>query len=270
MTLMLKLSDHLIQNAEALALEVVDNVLQRMNLHIPREEKDQAVAMYVEFLKYLGDEIVNEEENIPDFLIEWSKKNALRQVSPTGKISDIVLRYGPTRIVFIDIMTRISIEFGLSIKDHAFILKRINAMLDSSLNATVLGFERLSEEFKEKTNKELAILSAPIVPVKSGVVILPFIGEIDHSRATYIKEHVIPKIAMQDVNWVIADFSGINTIDRENALHLHEIGNMLRLMGIKIITTGMHPETARAAVQAGVNLSSVKSFVNVKTALESI
>ncbi len=270
MSLVIHVSNHLIDHAKSLAEEIVDGVLNRLKLEIPQLEKEQAIEMYIDFIHFLGDSLFVEEEKVPESLIEWSKNNAARQVSPKGKISEIMVRYPPTREIFTDIMTKISKDFGLALEDYAFILKRINNMLDISLNETVFAFERLSEEYKEETQRELAELSAPIVLIKEGVVVLPLIGIIDSYRANHIMEKVVPKIAELQINYVIADFSGILIIDTDIMRHIHQIGQMLNLLGIQTLTTGLRPELAKTVVNSGIKMSEITTFANVKQALDSL
>ncbi|OMP67344.1 STAS domain-containing protein [Domibacillus epiphyticus] len=271
MSLFFDFSKYINENGESLAIEVVEGVIHRMKLDIPDWEKEQAIAIYVELLRFFGESLIQESEDIvPDTFIDWSKRNAAMQVSSGRKISEIAVRYPPTRDVYTEILTRISIELGLSVKENALIIKRINTMLDISLNETVIAFERLIDEAKEETQKELAALSAPVIPVKNGIVILPLIGEMDHYRANYIMEHVIPKIADMEINHVIADFSGIFTINVDVAEYLHQIGNMLQLMGIHVITTGLRPELAQIVVNSRISISAIETYPTVKKALESI
>lgn len=271
MSVILDFSKYIKENAESLSVEIVEAVVDRMQLDLPLWEKEQAVSMYIEFFGFLGELLASEDKAaVPDMLIEWSKKNAAMQVSTGGKISEIVVRYPPTRDIFNELLTRISIELGLSLKENAFMIGRINNMLDISLNETIFAFERLSEQLKEEMQKELAKLSAPLVPVKDGIVILPLVGDIDYYRANYIMENVIPRIGETGVNHVIADFSGILTIDEQVAEYLHQIGGALRLMGVHVITTGLRPELAKIAVNSKIDLSGVEAFATVKQALESI
>ncbi|MCV9888004.1 STAS domain-containing protein [Metabacillus halosaccharovorans] len=270
MNLVFNVSNHLIDNAESLAEEIVDGVLNRLKLEIPLWEKEQALEMYIDFINFLGDSLFVDEEKVPESLIEWSKNNAARQVSPKGKISEIMVRYPPTREIITDIMTKISLNFGLSLEDFAFILKRINNMLDISLNETVFAFERLSDNYKKKTQRELAELSAPIVLIKKGVAVLPLIGIIDSYRANHIMKKVVPKVAELQINYVIADFSGILIIDTDIMRHLHQIGQMLNLLGIQTLTTGLRPELAKTVVNSGIEMSEITTFANVKQALDSI
>ncbi len=103
MTWVLNVSNHLIGNAESLAEEIVAGVLHSMELEIPLWEKEQAIKMYIEFINFLGDSLLVMDEGVPQTLIEWSNKNAAGQVSPEGKISEIIVRYPPTRDIFTDI-----------------------------------------------------------------------------------------------------------------------------------------------------------------------
>jgi len=271
MNLIIDFSKYINENVESLANEVVEGVLHRMKLDIPEWEKDQAVSMYVELFSFLGESFINEgKESVPDTVITWSKKNAAMQVSSSKEISEIVVRYPPTREVFNEIVTQISIELGLSLKENALILKRINIMLDISLSETVFAFERLLNEAREETQKQMAALSAPLIPIKDDVVVLPLIGNIDFYRANYIMEQVLPKIGELDINHVIVDFSGIFNIDEAIAEHLDQMGTMLKLMGIHVIATGLRPELAQTVVNSRINFAELETFANVKRALESI
>jgi len=271
MNLFSNFSKYINENVESLAAEVVEGVIRKIHLDIPESEKEQAIFMYVGFFEFLGESFIDEGKvPTPDSLIEWSKKNAAMQVSSGGEISEIVVRYPPTREVFTDILTEISIELGLSVKENAVILKRINTLLDVSLNETVFAFERLFNEARKETQKQLAALSAPIIPVKEDIVILPLIGNIDDYRANYLMEKVVPRLAGLDINHVIVDFSGIFEINEDIARHLHQIGNMLNLMGIHVITTGIRPELAQTMVNSRIDFSEIETFASVKRALESI
>ena len=117
-------SAYINEHAQSIAQEVVGYVVNSSNLDISEEEKGMARAMYVKLLGFFGDSLQGEDNgSVPEHLIEWSKKNAKMQVNAGGKISEIIVRYPPTRDVFIEIMTRISLEIGLSVQDNAFILK---------------------------------------------------------------------------------------------------------------------------------------------------
>jgi rsbT co-antagonist protein RsbR len=264
------IAEYLIKNAESLAVEVVGDVLHRMKLEIPEWEKEQAITMYIDFFRFLGKSITCEEGTVPEELLAWSKKNGEQEVISGKNISEIIVRYPPTRISFTEILTKIGLKYKLPIEEFALVTKRINHMLDISVNETVFAFERLRDKIIKETQREMAELSAPIVPIQEGIAVLPLIGSIDSYRATYILEKVVPKVAELKIEHLIADFSGILTIDTAIAHYLFNIQNVLRLLGIKTIVTGIRPEVAQTVVNGGIDMSSIKTYANVKQALESI
>lgn len=266
-----KFTDYITDHVEPLAVEVVESVVQRQKLDIPDWEKEQAIAMYVELLGFFADSLTADEEDcVPETLIEWSKKNAEMQVSAGGRISEIVVRYPPTREVFSEMFTRISLELGMAVESHSFIMKRINMMLDISLNETFFAFERLTDERQAETHQELIKLSAPIVPIRNDLVVLPLVGYIDSYRVNHILENVIPAISEMDVDHVITDFSGVMTIDAHTAGYLQQIGGTFRLMGIHVVISGLRPDLVQTMVNSGITMTATESFANVKQALESI
>nr|WP_246625260.1 STAS domain-containing protein [Fictibacillus nanhaiensis] len=142
-------------------------------------------------------------------------------------------------------------------------------MLDVSINETVFAFERRSKEILSKTKKELRELSTPIVPIQDGLAVLPLIGAFDIERADHLMNHVLPKIPELNIEYLIMDFSGIVTIDTEVASYIFNVYRVLGLLGIQVIVTGIRSELAIRAVAEGINFSSLKTYANVKQAIDS-
>jgi len=254
-----------------LAEQVVDRVLAKVDQHIPEQERLRAVEMYEELLGYLGETIDGEMDlEVPDALLEWSKQNARMQVSAGGKISDIVVRYPPTRIVMAELFTELSVKAGLSLEENALVIKRVNTLLDVSLNETFFAFEQLQEKYEAEMQSELIALSAPVVPVADDVVVLPLVGYLDSYRVNHILTNVVPLIADMQVSHVITDFSGVLTIDDQTAQAIHHIGSTFSLMGIHVAVAGLRPDLVQTIVRSGIQLSSADAYATVKQALESL
>lgn len=254
-----------------LAEQIVDRVLAKINQDIAAEERMRAVDMYEELLGHLAKTIGTEAGvEVPDALIAWSKQNAEMQVSAGGKISEIVLRYPPTRVVMAELFTELSLKSGLSLEENALVIKRINTLLDVSLNETFFAFERLQEKYEAEMQSEMISLSAPIVPVADDVVVLPLIGYLDSYRVNHILTNVIPRIAEMDVYHVITDFSGVLTIDDQTAEAIHHIGSTFKLMGIHVAVAGLRPDLVQTIVHSGIQLASADAYATVKQALESL
>lgn len=264
-----KISKYLVNYKETLAIKIVDGVLNKMDLTIPELERKRAVTMYIEFIESLGEYILNEEERVPESLLFWSKRNAA-MVSFERKISTITVRYPPTREVITDILTELGMEYNLSLRGLSKLIKQVNRLLDISLNETIETYEQFADEYKQQAQIELAEVSTPIVTVKDDVVILPLVGNMNSCKAEHIMESVIPKVADMGTRHVIVDFSGVPSLDREMAFHLQQIGQMFRLMGIHVMTTGISPKLAQIVVHTGMNLSQTETYATLKQALENL
>ncbi|RFU70681.1 STAS domain-containing protein [Peribacillus saganii] len=271
MNSILKVANYFSNNAQSLAMEIVDSVLLKLNLDIPEWERKNAVKVYTEFLGFLGASLSNGElDKVPKGLIEWSKKNGEREASSGGRISEIIRRYPETRAVFTELITTTTEEHQLAMEQFVYIITRLNYMLDLSISETIKAFETLTEEIIKKAQNEVVALSAPIVPIQDGIAVLPLIGAIDTERAEFLMENAIPKVIQLNIQCLIIDFSGLATIDTSVANHLFNIHSALRLLGIKAIITGIRAELAKAVVSSGIDLSSIRTYANVKQAIEAM
>lgn len=268
---LMKFAEEIKGNGTQLAEEVVRSVMGRMKLDITLEEEAQALDMYIEVLDFFAESLDGEQDDeVPETMIRWSRKNAEMLVQAEGQLSDIVVRYPPTREVFSDLFTSIAERLDLSLRDLSFILCRIDRILDVSLNETFFAFERLTEQRRREAKQELVRLSAPIVPVHENTVVLPLIGYIDSDRTRHIMNNVVPKIADMRIRHVIIDFSGVMTLDDQTAESMHHIGGTLSLMGIHVAVAGMRPDLVQTAVSSGLDLAGVEAYGNVNQALKSI
>jgi rsbT co-antagonist protein RsbR len=126
------------------------------------------------------------------------------------------------------------------------------------------------KENEKKQNEVMAQvneLSATLVPLLSGIAVLPLIGKIEHERARQLLEIVPEKVQNQNVSCLIIDFSGIYTLDNFVIDYLFRINSVLSLLGVHSIITGLRPELAIVATNENRDLSSIPTMATVKDAL---
>jgi rsbT co-antagonist protein RsbR len=99
-------AEYLIKNAESLAVEIIEDFIHRTKVEVSKVEKDQGLIIYTQFIGFFGKSLTLNEEEMPEGLSEWSKKNGEREASLTGKISDIVVLYPTVRVVFTEHITK--------------------------------------------------------------------------------------------------------------------------------------------------------------------
>lgn len=125
---------------------------------------------------------------------------------------------------------------------------------------------------QKKTERDLMQLknevSTPIVPIIDGLAVLPLVGSVDGDRSNLLLDIIPQKIQGQDLHCLIVDVSGIYNIDNVVAEFLYKIDHIMRLLGIKLIFTGIRPELALKAVEARVDFSQLTTMSTVKQALK--
>jgi DNA-binding response OmpR family regulator len=134
--------------------------------------------------------------------------------------------------------------------------------------------ERLSRELRERERAEAARatlqdqllaahqqrlreLSTPLIPITEKIMVMPLIGSMDVERAQRVLESALEGAAQRQAEFVILDVTGMKGIDAEVADLLLRAGQGLRLLGARVVITGIRPEVARALVELGVSFDTV-------------
>ena len=88
---------------------------------------------------------------------------------------------------------------------------------------------------------------------------LPLIGTIDAVRAEQILENLLEAIDSTEAEVVIIDLSGIPTVDTEATHQLIKAASAARMLGSKVIFTGISPDVAQTMTRLGIDLSTLKT-----------
>jgi rsbT co-antagonist protein RsbR len=110
-------------------------------------------------------------------------------------------------------------------------------------------------------------LSAPILPIAQGVLLLPLVGSIDPRRATQIMELALEQIVVQQADVLILDITGVPLVDTSVANHLLQMTRAVNLLGAQVVLVGMSPEVAQTIVQLGVDLRDIITLANLQAGI---
>jgi len=111
-------------------------------------------------------------------------------------------------------------------------------------------------------------LSSPIIPIYSGVLVLPLVGSIDSRRSQDITEQLLTAIAEQQAEIVILDITGVPVIDTGVADRLLLTARAVRLLGAQVLLVGISSEIAQTIVQLGVALEGIVTLANLQSGVE--
>lgn len=110
-------------------------------------------------------------------------------------------------------------------------------------------------------------LSTPLIPVSDEVLIMPLIGMIDALRAQQILETLLQGVADRRAKTVIMDITGVQIVDTHVANALIQAAQAVRLLGARVVLTGIRPEVAQTLVGLGVDLRAIVTYSSLQTGI---
>lgn len=127
--------------------------------------------------------------------------------------------------------------------------------LDQELAMTT--YITASEKIIEHQSREILEMSTPVMRVWEGVVVAPVIGSLDTYRTQQLMEQLLEKIVETNSSIALLDITGVPSVDTKIAQHLIETITAARLLGAKVVLTGVRPALAQTIVHLGIDLKNV-------------
>ncbi|NJK80880.1 MAG: HAMP domain-containing protein [Chloroflexaceae bacterium] len=124
--------------------------------------------------------------------------------------------------------------------------------------ARYLAAARESEALREQIIQEqqalLHELSSPIIPLMERVVVVPLIGSLREHRFVQIRDTVLTYFDHARIQVLLLDVTGVREIGDGVTQALIDLLNTIRLLGVRVVITGVQPAMAQAFVASGINL----------------
>lgn len=129
--------------------------------------------------------------------------------------------------------------------------------------------ERLELEAHLAASREALIreLSTPLMPVARGVIVMPIVGSINDERAQQIREVLLDGIQRHDAFVAILDITGVKLADATAASALVSLARAAKLLGTRLVLSGIGPNVARMIVELGVEIEDMITTSTLATAL---
>jgi rsbT co-antagonist protein RsbR len=136
------------------------------------------------------------------------------------------------------------------------------------LAVVAMAFIRERENVVRQQQEAIRELSTPVLQVREGLLILPIIGLIDSLRAKQLTEQLLRAIRANRAKAVVIDITGVPAVDSKIANHLLQTVDAARLMGARVVVTGLSPDVAQALVYIGVDLARLKTVGDLQGGIE--
>lgn len=143
---------------------------------------------------------------------------------------------------------------------------------EARARAQQLDLERIVGERTAALEEKIALiqaLSAPIIRVWDGVLVVPLIGALGDSHAIATTTAVLAEIQRSSSRTLLVDITGLRAVDATAADHLLRMNRAARLLGAECALVGVSPEVARSLVALEVPLAGLKTFASLHDGLRA-
>lgn len=195
------------------------------------------------------DRLFRPGESAPLPFEEWPYARALRTGAPAREEIEY-LRDDGTRV-----LVEISAQ-GLRYEDGEL---RIIGLFRDLTEIREAEKERLraQEELLRVQAQALAERSAPLIPIRDDVLVMPLIGSIDQERGRQLLETLVHLGGRARVRAAIIDITGVKHVDTAAANALISAARALQLRGVQPIMTGIQHTTASTLVALGIDFRGI-------------
>lgn len=92
--------------------------------------------------------------------------------------------------------------------------------------------------------------------------------ELDDQTALQFQEDLLHKIHETGANGVVIDLTSVDVIDSFIAKVLGDVISMSKLMGAKVVLTGIQPAVAITLIELGIQLEDVQTALDLEKGLK--
>lgn len=216
------------------------------------------------------DSLISMLQQSPDMLVQTLRGLAQSQVrgsSDNGALEEIQQEHFAASEAVGTASMHVSAAIALLDQLNRLTLTRMRVTIDEIQQRTN---QQLQETIADKQALRAAVqeLSTPIIPLYSGILVLPLVGQIDDARAQDITESLLEAIAREQADMVLLDVTGILTIDTSVANHLMQTARAAALLGSQVILVGISAEIAQTLVQMNVDLGTLVTLSDLQSGVE--
>jgi len=127
--------------------------------------------------------------------------------------------------------------------------------------------EQMQAQLIQAQQDTLRELSTPLIPIADHGVIMPLIGAIDTIRAQQILESLLEGVAAHQAEVAILDITGVQVVDTQVAQALIRAAQAVKLLGARIMLTGIQPQIAQTLVHLGIDLQGITTHSTLQSGI---
>lgn len=121
----------------------------------------------------------------------------------------------------------------------------------------------------QKQHQQILDLSAPVLDLWQGILVLPVIGTFTPERAATVTERLLESVVQRRARFVLLDMTSARDLETGSADYIVRMIRAVKLLGGETLLTGLSPIAARTMGERGLDLSAVRAVRNLAEALRA-
>ena len=206
-------------------------------------------------IKTFFSQILNSIENNEntDKIIHETVTNLSKYELSINEIANMVLK-------LIDVLE----EEKLSCEEKNIYIKKIYSLTFDMF----IEFEHTEKDTISKQMDIIKSMDIPILRLDNNTLLIPLIGFLDSQKAFELIRKVLTTIKEKNTLKVIIDIEGIPIIDTEVANQFLRLHRAIKIIGAKLILSGITPAVAETLVHLEIDLP-IQTRANLQLAIEA-
>jgi len=132
--------------------------------------------------------------------------------------------------------------------------------IESLSVAVVESFRKKRAELAlARQTREILELSTPVIRLWKSIILVPLIGTLESQRTKLFIDRFLKMIVEHSSEVALIDITGVPAVDTQTAQHIIEAIISARLLGTKVVLTGVRPSIAQTLVQLGIDLEGIET-----------
>lgn len=124
-------------------------------------------------------------------------------------------------------------------------------------------------ELIEAQHRQIVELSAPVLDLWDGVLVMPIIGVLSADRAATVTERLLSSVVERRARSVILDLTSARDFAGGGLEPLVRMIHAVRLLGAKAVITGLSPSGAQELVTRGLSIEQVPAWRSLAEGLRA-
>jgi anti-anti-sigma regulatory factor len=121
---------------------------------------------------------------------------------------------------------------------------------------------------RARTSEQIRALATPVLTVGDRVLLVPVIGRVTPEIAGQMMDRVLAETRLQRAKAIVIDLTGVAIMDAEAASRIVNLVTTVRLLGARVILTGVSTPMSETLVNMGVDLTRLETVGDLRRGIE--